>query len=270
MDLKLANKTAVVTGASRGIGRGIALMLAQEGVKVAVNYIKDKAAADEVVKKIHDIGSKAVALRADVGMWADAKSMMDEAIRHFGKVDILVNNAGIVSRKSILEVPLDEWDRVVRTNFYGCFYCSRLAGRHMVSRGSGGKIVNISSIHGRVAKADLGPYCSTKASIDMFSKQLAVELAPHGINVNVVAAGTITTDINIPLYKSTRLEDRQLKEAVLKRIPMRRIGDPEDIGRAVAFLSSEAASYITGAVLYVDGGYVAEGTPRVMDGSGVP
>jgi NAD(P)-dependent dehydrogenase (short-subunit alcohol dehydrogenase family) len=270
MDLKLSEKVALVTGASRGIGRGIALTLAQEGAQIVVNYLKDKAAGDEVVQKIHDAGSKAVALKADVGVWDEAQRLMDEAVHHFGKVDILVNNAGIVSRKPILEVPLDEWDRVMRTNFYGCFYCSRLVGRHMVSRGDGGKIVSISSIHGRVAKSGLGPYCSTKAAIDMFSKQLAVELAPHGINVNVVAAGTITTDINIPLYKSTRLEDMQLKEAVLKRIPMRRIGDPEDIGRAVAFLSSVAADYITGAVLYVDGGYVIEGTPRVMDGSGVP
>ncbi len=270
MDLHLRDKVALVTGSSRGIGRGIALTLAREGARVAVNYVKDKAAADEVVHMIDDVGSKAVALQADVGVWEQAQRLVDEAVRHFGKVDILVNNAGIVSRKPILEVPLDEWDRVMRTNFYGCFHCSRLAGRHMVARGGGGKIVSISSIHGRVAKAALGPYCSTKAAIDMFSKQLAVELAPHGINVNVVASGTITTDINLPLYKSTRPEDRQLKAAVLKRIPLGRIGDPEDIGRAVAFLASDAAGYITGAVLYVDGGYVAEGTPRVMDGSGVP
>jgi len=270
MDLNLRDKVALVTGASRGIGRGIAMTLAREGAQVAVNYVKDKAAADTVVQKIEESGGRAVALKADVGIWDDAERLVDEVVRHFGKIDILVNNAGIVSRKSILEVPLDEWDRVMRTNFYGCFHCSRLAGKHMISRGVGGKIVSISSIHGRLAKAALGPYCATKAAIDMFSKQLAVELAPNGINVNVVAAGTITTDINIPLYKSTRLEDRQLKAAVLKRIPLGRIGDPEDIGRAVAFLSSDAASYITGAVLYVDGGYVAEGTPRVMDGSGVP
>jgi len=140
----------------------------------------------------------------------------------------------------------------------------------MVGRGSGGKIISISSIHGRVAKANLGPYCSTKAAIDMFSKQLAVELAPHNIHVNVVAAGTIITDINIPLYKSNRKEDQEFREAVLKRIPLERIGKPEEIGRVVAFLASDAASYVTGAVLYVDGGYVAEGTPRVTSGRGVP
>jgi len=270
MDLHLADKVAVVTGAGRGIGRGIAFALAEEGARVVVNYVRDQTAADHVVQTIRDGGGGAVAVRADVGIREDAERLIKAAADHFGKVDILVNNAGIVSRKPILEVPFDEWDRVVRTNFYGCFHCSRLAGQLMVSRGSGGKIISISSIHGRVAKANLGPYCSTKAAIDMFSKQLAVELAPHGIHVNVVAAGTITTDINLPLYKSTRPEDRELKEAVLKRIPLGRIGEPEEIGRVVAFLASDAASYITGAVLYVDGGYVAEGTPRVLDGLGVP
>ena len=187
---------------------------------------------------------------------------MAATLERFGRIDILVNNAGIVSRKPILEIPLEEWDRVVHTNFYGCFHCSRLVGQRMVARGGGGKIISISSIHGRVAKAGMGPYCATKAAIDMFSKQLAVELAPHRINVNVVASGTITTDINIPLYKSTCPEDIALRNAVLKRVPWGIIGEPEDIGRAVAFLASDAARYITGAVLYVDGGYVADGTPR--------
>ena len=270
MDLHLTDKVAVVTGAGRGIGRGIALTLASEGARVVVNYVRDQTAAEHLVQRIRDAGGDAVSVKADVGIWEDAERLMEAALDHFGRVDILINNAGIVSRKPTLEIPLEEWDRVMRTNFYGCFHCSRLAGQHMVARGAGGKIVSISSIHGRVAKANLGPYCSTKAAIDMFSKQLAVELAPHGIHVNVVAAGTITTDINMPLYKSSRPEDRELKEAVLKRIPLGRIGEPEEIGRVAAFLASDAASYITGAVLYVDGGYVAEGTPRVTGGSGVP
>jgi NAD(P)-dependent dehydrogenase (short-subunit alcohol dehydrogenase family) len=140
----------------------------------------------------------------------------------------------------------------------------------MVARGGGGKIVSISSIHGRVAKANLGPYCATKAAIEMFSKQLAVELAPHKINVNVVASGTIITEINLPLYQSTKPEDVEKRTAVLHRVPWGEIGQPEDIGRAVAFLASDAARYITGAVLYVDGGYTADGTPRLPSGVQVP
>jgi len=270
MDLQLDGKVALVTGGARGIGRGIALTLAGEGAKVAVNYRTRADAAEEVVGRIREQGGGAEAFQADVGSYADVEGMVARVLERFGRIDILVNNAGIVSRKPILEVPLEEWDRVVHTNFYGCFHCSRLVGQHMLARGGGGKIVSISSIHGRVAKASLGPYCSTKAAIDMFSKQLAVELAPHKINVNVVASGTITTDINIPLYKSTKPEDIALRQAVLSRVPWGVIGDPEDIGRAVAFLASDAARYITGAVLYVDGGYTAEGTPRVTSGAQVP
>lgn len=270
MDLGLKDRVALVTGGARGIGRGIALTLAQEGARVAVNYVNRADAAAEVVQKIQHGGGEGLAVQADVGSFTDAERLIAATLERFGRIDILVNNAGIVSRKPILEIPLEEWDRVVHTNLYGCFHCSRLAGRHMVERAGGGKIISISSIHGRVAKAGMGPYCATKAAIDMFSKQLAVELAPHRINVNVVASGTITTDINLPLYKSTRPEDIALRQAVLARVPWGEIGEPEDIGRAVAFLASDAARYITGAVLYVDGGYTAEGTPRVAGGAQVP
>ena len=270
MDLQLHDRVALVTGGARGIGRGIALTLAAEGAAVAVNFRERSDAADDVVRRIRDSGGAAAAFRGDVGTHADVERMVQAVLTRFGRIDILVNNAGVVTRHPILEVPLEEWDRVVRTNLYGCFHCSRLAGRHMVERGEGGKIVSISSIHGRVAKAGLGPYCATKAAIDMFSKQLAVELAPHRINVNVIASGTIATEINLPLYQSSQPEDIAKRTAVLHRVPWGEIGQPEDIGRAVAFLASDAARYITGAVLYVDGGYTADGTPRLPGGSRIP
>ena len=270
MDLQLTGKVALVTGGARGIGRGIALTLAAEGARVAVNYVNRADAAAEVVRLIRERGGDAEAFQADVGHYADAERLVASALSRFGRIDILVNNAGVVTRHPILDVPLEEWDRVIRTNLYGCFHCSRLAGQHMVARGGGGKIVSISSIHGRLAKAGMGPYCATKAAIDMFSKQLAVELAPHRINVNVVASGTIITEINLPLYQSDRPEDIQKRTAVLHRVPWGEIGQPEDIGRAVAFLASDAARYITGAVLYVDGGYTADGTPRLPSGARVP
>ncbi|MEO8133842.1 MAG: glucose 1-dehydrogenase [Betaproteobacteria bacterium] len=270
MDLQLTGKIALVTGAARGIGRGIALTLAGEGAKVVVNYVADAAEAEEVVRQIRDAGGDAEAIYADVGVYENVERLVAATLKRFGRIDVLVNNAGVVSRQSILEVSLEDWDRVVRTNLYGCFHCSRLVALHMVERGGGGKIVNISSIHGKVAKANLGPYCSTKAAIDMFSKQLAVELGPHRINVNAVAPGTISTDINLRLYKSTEPADVALRQAVLGRVPAGVIGETEDIGRAVAFLASDASRYITGTVLYVDGGYTAEGTPRVTSGEGVP
>jgi NAD(P)-dependent dehydrogenase (short-subunit alcohol dehydrogenase family) len=270
MDLQLSGKVALVTGGARGIGRGIALSLAEEGVAVAVNYRERSDAADEVVRRIRGGGGEAEAFPGNVGEYAEVERMVQAVLARFGRIDILVNNAGVVTRHSILDVPLAEWDRVVRTNLYGCFHCSRLVGQHMVERGGGGKIVSISSIHGRVAKAGMGPYCATKAAIEMFSKQLAVELAPHRINVNVVASGTIITEINVPLYQSTKPEDVEKRTAVLHRVPWGEIGQPEDIGKAVTFLASDAARYITGAVLYVDGGYVIDGTPRLPSGARVP
>jgi NAD(P)-dependent dehydrogenase (short-subunit alcohol dehydrogenase family) len=270
MDLGLSGKVALVTGGARGIGRGIALTLAAEGARVAVNYRERADAAEEVVCRIREHGGDAAAFPANVGEHAEVERLVQDVLARFGRIDILVNNAGVVTRQPILEVPLPEWDRVVRTNLYGCFHCSRLVGRQMVERNEGGKIVSISSIHGRVAKANLGPYCATKAAIEMFSKQLAVELAPHKINVNVVASGTIITEINLPLYQSMDPDDIEKRTAVLHRVPWGEIGQPEDIGRAVAFLASDAARYVTGAVLYVDGGYTAEGTPRLPSGARVP
>ncbi len=270
MDLHLKDRVALVTGGARGIGRGIALALAAEGAKVAVNYRERSDAADEVVRRIQDTGGYSAAFQGNVGEYADVERMVQAVLARFGRIDILVNNAGVVTRHPILEVPLAEWDRVVRTNLYGCFHCSRLVGQHMVARGGGGKIISISSIHGRVAKAGMGPYCATKAAIEMFSKQLGVELASHRINVNVVASGTIITEINLPLYQSTQPEDVEKRTAVLHRVPWGEIGQPEDIGKAVTFLASDAARYITGAVLYVDGGYVADGTPRLPSGNRVP
>jgi NAD(P)-dependent dehydrogenase (short-subunit alcohol dehydrogenase family) len=270
MDLQLTGKVALVTGGARGIGRGIALTLAAEGVKVAVNYRERSDAAAEVVRHIREDGGDAEAIQGDVGVYAEAERLVSGTLERFGRIDVLVNNAGVVTRHPILDVPLAEWDRVVRTNLYGCFHCSRLVGGHMVERGEGGKIVSVSSIHGRVAKAGMGPYCATKAAIEMFSKQLAVELAPHRINVNVVASGTIITEINFPLYQSMNPDDIEKRTAVLHRVPWGEIGQPEDIGKAVAFLASDAARYITGAVLYVDGGYTADGTPRLPSGARVP
>lgn len=258
MDLKFKGKVAVVTGGGRGIGRAIVEALAAEGTTVA---IVDRDNIDRAQSLAQEIGN-AAAFRADVAVAADVAQMTQEVIERFGKIDILVNNAGTLSRKLILEDAFEDWDRVLKTNLYGCYNCSRAIAPGMVDR-KFGRIINLSSIHGRVAKAGMGSYCTSKAAIDMFTKQLAVELAPHGVTVNAVAPGTISTEINIPLYKSTKPEDVALQQATLKRVPAGRIGEPADIGRAVAFLASEATPYVTGAVLYVDGGYVAEGTPRL-------
>jgi gluconate 5-dehydrogenase/3-oxoacyl-[acyl-carrier protein] reductase len=259
VDLKLSGKIAVVTGGAQGIGRAIVDELLAEGAVVA---IVDRDRLDRVEQLVEKFDGRALAIQADVSDASNVERVSAEVEGRCGRIDILVNNAGILSRKPILEDDPVDWERVLRTNLFGCYHCVRAMAPGMVARRHG-RIINISSIHGTVAKAGMGSYCTSKAAIDMFTKQLAVELGPSGITVNAVAPGTISTEINVPLYKSTRPEDIALREATLRRVPAGRIGEPDNVGRAVAFLASEAAPYINGTTLYVDGGYIAEGTPRL-------
>ena len=262
MDLKLDGKVAAVTGGARGIGRAIAQTLASEGAAVAVLDRATDGGLEETVRGICQAGGQATAIHTDVSSFAALQDAVEQAVSRFGQLDLLVNNAGIVSRKSLVEVPLEEWDLVLRTNLNGCFYAIRAFAQHVMARNASGRVVNISSVHGNLAKANMGSYCTSKAAIDMLTRQFAVELAPHGIAVNAVAPGTISTDINLPLYRSVAPTDIALRTATLKRVPLGRLGEPLDIANTVAFLCSDAAGYITGAVYYVDGGYTAEGTPR--------
>ncbi len=262
MDFGLKGKIALVTGGGRGIGRGCSLQLGAEGAHVVVNYVNDRDAAEKTAQDIRDAGGSAEIAQGDVGVYRDAEQVIEQALQRTGRIDVLVNNAGIVSRKPILDVPLDEWDRVIRTNIYGCFHCSRLAGKHMVEQ-KNGRIINISSIHGQIAKADMGPYSATKGAINQFTRQLAVELAPYAVTVNAISVGAISTEINEPLYRSTKPEDVAMQKAVIRRIPLGHIGEPENIGAVVTFLASKQACYMTGAIVYVDGGYSADGTARL-------
>lgn len=263
MDLGLAGKTALVTGAARGIGRSIAEALAREGARiVACDNVDGGAAA--VAAGITREAGEAIGLVADVTSIENVELTVGRAVATFGSLDVIVNNAAIASRKMILDVPLDEWDQVLRTNLYGYFHVARVGAKQMINQGTGGRIINISSLHGHIAKASMGSYCVAKAGVDMFTKQLAVELAPHNVTVNAVAPGTISTDVNIPLYRGTAPHEVRQREALLKRMPAARIGEPSDIANMVTFLASSATSYVTGAIIYVDGGYTADGTVRLQ------
>ena len=242
----LANKTAIVTGGSRGIGRAIAIELAARGASVLVNFNTNGVAAEEVVLKIVNAGGKAAALPGDVAKVADAQALIKAAIEKFGGLDILVNNAGITRDMLIMMMSEEAWDAVIDTNLKGSFNCAKAAVRHMMKARSG-RIINITSVSGQIGNAGQTNYSASKAGLIGFTKALAREVAGRNITVNAIAAGYVDTEIwaGVPA---------EMRDAFVKMIPLGRKGTPEEIAYAVAFLASEEAAYITGQVLAVDGG----------------
>ncbi|MDK2784862.1 MAG: 3-oxoacyl-[acyl-carrier protein] reductase [Bacillota bacterium] len=238
--------TAVVTGASRGIGRAIALELARLGAPVAVNYAGRREAAQEVVDLITARGGRAVAIQADVAEPAEAQRLVGEAEALLGPVGILVNNAGITRDNLLLRMKEEDWEDVLKTNLSGVFHCTQAALRGMLKRRNG-RIISIASIVGLTGNAGQANYAAAKAGIIGFTKSVAKEVASRGITVNAVAPGFIATEMTGKLPV-------EVQEAYRNRIPLGRFGEPEDVARAVAFLASEEAAYITGQVLAVDGG----------------
>jgi NAD(P)-dependent dehydrogenase (short-subunit alcohol dehydrogenase family) len=245
----LSGQRALVTGGSRGIGRSIALGLARCGANVAVNYRGAAEAAADVVAAIKDHGRAAVAVQADVTDPKSVERLLDAAESAIGPIDLLVNNAGIVRRTTFLDIPKEEWDAVLHTNVDGCFLVGQAVARRMVQRGIRGRIINVASTSSKVAQPNLTHYCVSKAGVSMLTKMMALELAAHGINVNEVNPGLIETDL-------TRgyLQNETTRQLRLSRIPMKRIGDPEEVAGAVLFLASDDARLMTGASIYVDGG----------------
>jgi NAD(P)-dependent dehydrogenase (short-subunit alcohol dehydrogenase family) len=249
----LTNKVAIVTGARRGIGKGIALMLAQAGAKVVVSDIDEKE-CQKVVEEIKKIGSDGLAIKCDVTNRKEVEGMVKKTIEKFGRIDILVNNAGIAPFKPFLEITEEEWDRVLAVNLKGYYLCAQAVAKEMIKRGWG-RIINIASVAmGQVGFGfpNLTHYCASKGGIVAFTEALALELTPKGINVNAISPGVIATEMAKPV-----IEDEKTKQSILARIPKGRIGQPEDIAAAVVFLSSEEADYISGATLVVDGGWLA-------------
>ena len=244
----LDGKTALVTGASRGIGRAIAIKLASEGASVAINYAGNAKAAEEVKSIIEAAGGKAMLVQADVSSAESVDAMIKEVVEAFGGIDILVNNAGITRDGLLMRMKEEDWDAVINTNLKGVFYCTKAVSKLMMKKRAG-RIVNMASVVGLTGNAGQANYAAAKAGVIGFSKTMAKELASRGITVNMVAPGYIDTDMTAVLSESVR-------ETMVSGIPLGRAGTPEDVANAVLFLVSDDASYITGQVINVDGGMV--------------
>lgn len=241
-----SEKTALVTGASRGIGRAIALAFAKEGANVAVIYAGNSAAAGETVEELKALGVKAKAWQRDVGDFAAAGAVCKEVIEEFGGVDILVNNAGIIRDGLILSMKEADFDAVVNTSLKGAFNMTKHLYSHMMKKRRG-RIINMASVSGLMGNAGQANYAAAKAGVIALTKTTARELAGRGVTCNAIAPGFIRTDM------TDKLTDK-VKENTIAAIPMKRMGEPEDIAAAAVFLASDAAGYITGEVLRVDGG----------------
>ena len=248
--MRLEGKRALVTGGSRGIGRAVALGLAREGAHVAVNYRTSRDAAGSAVREIGHLGRRAVAVQGSTDSRSDVERFVAEAHGFLGGLDILVNNAGILKRTPFLEIGEDEWDAIQSVNLKGYFLVGQAVARRMVEAGSAGAIVNVSSAGQAVAAPNLTHYCVSKAGVEMLTKQMALELAPHGIRVNAIAPGLIETDMN-----RADIAREEFREGRLARIPLGLIGAPGDVVGAVVFLASnDEARLMTGAAVFIDGG----------------
>jgi len=252
--MSLEGKRALVTGAgSRGIGRAIAEALGTEGADVAVHYYGDEGVAGELVERLRASGRRAVAMPADLGDPRQARALVHGAIDELGGLDVVVCCAAVLSRIPFLDLTDADWDRVHAVNLRGYFAVGQEAARHMVARKIGGRIIMVSSVNQVTVNRGIAHYVATKGGVMQLAKAMALELAPAGVTVNLIAPGTVETDLNRSFL--ARPENRQAK---LGLIPMDRIGRPEDIAGAAVYLASDAAAYVTGATIVVDGGLTLE------------
>lgn len=251
----LEGKVALVTGGSRGIGKGVVLALAKAGATVVINYVSHQDEAEQVAVEVGALGRQAITVRTDVSQKTQVEQMTGEVVDKLGKIDILVNNAGILSSEPFLEMQEKTWDQMIEINLKGQFLVAQAVAKQMVLKKIKGKIINISSIaSGQVGVGfpGIAHYCATKGGIIAMTEAMALELGKYGINANVIAPGAIESDMTKGM-----LADEVMKRGILARIPKGRIGKPEDIGSMAVFLASDESDYCTGATFYVDGGWLA-------------
>ncbi len=247
--MRLKGKVALITGSSRGVGRAVALAYAKEGANIVVNYASNKDAAEEVVAAIQEMGSRAIAFKADVAKAAEAEALVEKGIEEFGQLDILVNNAGFGRPAMLVKMSEDQWDQVVDIHLKGAFLCSQFAARHM-NEAKRGKIINVTSVAGIVGTVGQINYSAAKGGLISFTKSAARELARYNICVNIISLGIVATDMTEKIRT-----DEKLKDIYMNRILLKRFAEPDDISPAFVFLGSDESNYITGQLLCVDGGY---------------
>ncbi len=249
MNISLEGKRALVTGGSSGIGSAVARALAGAGAKVAINFHSHSEAAGAVVRSISEARGEAMAIQADVSDPAAVQGLFEKVDGAWGGVDILINNAGIDGERAMgWEADITKWRKVMETNLYGAFYCAREALKRMIPRKTG-VILSTSSVHEEIAWSGYSAYAASKAAISMLTRTLAQEAAPHGVRVLAIGPGAIKTPINRPVW-----EEPQAVRELLEKIPLRRIGEPEEIAGMVVVLVSDVASYVTGRTVFIDGG----------------
>lgn len=245
----LEGKVVVVTGASKGLGKAMALRFGEEKAKVVVNYRSTKKDLEDIVQHIKDAGGDAITVQADVSKEEDVKKLVDAAVQNFGSLDVMVNNAGVENEVPSHELSLEDWNKVISVNLTGCFLGSREAIKYMVEHDIQGSIINMSSVHEMIPWPHFVHYAASKGGVKLMTETLALEYAPKGIRVNNICPGAMDTPINAEKFKNS-----QAKQGVLDLIPMGYIGKPEEVAACAAWLASSESSYVTGLSLFVDGG----------------
>jgi glucose 1-dehydrogenase len=251
--MKLQNKVAIVTGAATGIGKAIATIMAAEGASVVIDYVGDPAFANAAVQAIQSAGGKVTSVAADVSNPGQVNQLIQKAIDSFGKLDILVNNAGLEYKHPFHEFPFELWQKVIAVDLTGPFLCAQAAAKAMIRQATGGRIINISSIHEDLPMPTNAPYCAAKGGLRMLMRTIAVELAAHKITVNNIAPGAIFTPIDADIEADAKLE-----AALMAEIPLGRWGKPEEVAALAVFLASDDAAYCTGSTFFIDGGMIRQ------------
>jgi glucose 1-dehydrogenase len=247
--MTLKGKVAIVTGGNSGIGKAVVLGLAQEGADLVIDYVMDEKATEDLERQVASLGDQAIGVKADVSKVEELQRLIDAAVSTFGRLDVMVNNAGIETRSSVLETTESQYDKVMDINLKSAFFGTQLAAKQMIKQGSGGRIINITSVHEDWPMPGNAPYCLSKGGMRMLTRTAGVELAPHGITVVGIGPGAVHTPINV----STESDPEKLKK-LNAAIPLGRLAQPEEIASVAAFLAGDGSSYVTATTVFADGG----------------